>query len=74
MSERDSVHKEIEKLQDEVQETKKKMSLAENRTKHYEEEVSKSIKLDLQKNWKKYKGLLGSTQIHIFQQKINIAN
>jgi len=47
MSERDSVHKEIEKLQDEVQEMRKKMSLAENRTKHSEEEVSKLNCLDL---------------------------
>ncbi len=39
MSERDSVHKEIEKLQDEVQETKRKMNLAEGRTKLQDDEV-----------------------------------
>lgn len=43
MSERDSVHKEIEKLQDEVQETKRKMSLADSRTKLHDEEVSRKI-------------------------------
>ena len=40
MSERDSVHKEIEKLQDEVQETKRKMNLAEGRTKLQDDEVA----------------------------------
>ena len=39
MSERDSVHKEIEKLQDEVSETKRKMNFAESRTKLQDEEV-----------------------------------
>ena len=41
MSERDAVHKEIEKLQDEVQESKRKMNLAESRSKLNEDEVSK---------------------------------
>jgi hypothetical protein len=45
MSERDSVHKEIEKLQDEVQETKRKMSLADSRTKLHDEEVRGKKKL-----------------------------
>ena len=39
MSERDAVHKEIEKLQDEVQESKRKVNLAESRSKLNEEEV-----------------------------------
>jgi len=41
MSERDSVHKEIEKLQDEVQEAKKKVIMSDSRVKHYDEEVIK---------------------------------
>jgi len=47
MSERDSVHKEIEKLQDEVQETKRKMNLAEGRTKLQDDEVVFFFKLVL---------------------------
>ena len=39
MSERDAVLKEIEKLQDEVQESKRKMNLAESRSKLNDEEV-----------------------------------
>ena len=39
MSERDAVLKEIEKLQDEVQESKRKMNLAESRSKLNEDEV-----------------------------------
>lgn len=39
MSERDSVHKEIEKLQEEVGETKKKVAGAENKTRSHEDEV-----------------------------------
>ncbi len=38
MSERDSVHKEIEKLQEEVGETKKKMSGMESKTRGHDEE------------------------------------
>jgi hypothetical protein len=45
MSERDSVHKEIEKLQDEVQETKRKMNLAEGRTKLQDDEVAFFLQL-----------------------------
>jgi len=40
MSERDSVHKEIEKLQEEVQDTRKKMSQSDNKSKGLDEEVS----------------------------------
>jgi hypothetical protein len=43
MSERDSVHKEIEKLQEEVSETKKRMTLAEGKSKSQDEEVSASL-------------------------------
>jgi hypothetical protein len=40
MSERDSVHKEIEKLQDEIQESKRKANLAESRSKMHDDEVN----------------------------------
>lgn len=43
MSERDSVHKEIEKLQDEVQDSKKKVIIADSRAKHFDEEVTESF-------------------------------
>lgn len=39
MSERDSVHKEIEKLQEEVSETKKKMVTVETKNKLQDDEV-----------------------------------
>ena len=39
MSERDSVHKEIEKLQEDIKEKNKKLISQENRGKHAEEEV-----------------------------------
>lgn len=39
MSERDSVHKEIEKLQEEIKEKNKKLTTQEGRHKHHEEEV-----------------------------------
>ena len=41
MSERDSVHKEIEKLQEEVSETKKKMVTVETKNKLQDDEVIK---------------------------------
>ena len=40
MSERDTVHKEIEKLQEEVSVTKKKMTVTEAKAKGQEEDVS----------------------------------
>ena len=40
MSERDSVHKEIEKLQEEIKEKNKKLQSQEGRTKHHDDEVS----------------------------------
>ena len=43
MSERDAVLKEIEKLQDEVQESKRKMTLAESRSKLNAEEVQPGL-------------------------------
>lgn len=39
MSERDSVHKEIEKLQEEVSSSKKKMSAVESKSKSQDDEV-----------------------------------
>ena len=51
MSERDAVHKEIEKLQDEVQESKRKMNLAESRSKLNEDEVSKLELVQTGWNW-----------------------
>ena len=39
MSERDSVHKEIEKLQEEIKEKNKKLAAQDGRHKHHEEEV-----------------------------------
>ena len=42
MSERDSVHKEIEKLQEEVGETKKKMNGMESKSRNHDEEVKLS--------------------------------
>ena len=41
MSERDSVHKEIEKLQEEIKEKNKKLASHEGRNKHYDDEVNK---------------------------------
>ncbi len=49
MSERDSVHKEIEKLQEDLGETKKKMTAVEGKSKGQEEEVRKSIHYNLSK-------------------------
>ena len=43
MSERDSVHKEIEKLQEEVSETKKKMTGMESKTKVHTDEVIANV-------------------------------
>ena len=40
MSERDSVHKEIEKLQEEIKEKNKKLLAHDGRNKHQEEEVN----------------------------------
>ena len=40
MSERDSVHKEIEKLQEEIKEKNKKLASQDGRNKHHDEEVS----------------------------------
>merc|ERR1711988_942084 len=40
MSERDSVHKEIEKLQEEIKEKNKKLAAQDGRHKHHEEEVN----------------------------------
>ena len=40
MSERDSVHKEIEKFQEEIKEKNKKLAAQEGRHKHHEDEVS----------------------------------
>jgi hypothetical protein len=57
MSERDSVHKEIEKLQDEVQDSKKKAIMADSRAKHYDEEVC---------------GLCFLVKINFVQRKIHI--
>jgi hypothetical protein len=39
MSERDSVHKEIEKLQEEIKEKNKKMAVHESRNKHHDDDV-----------------------------------
>ncbi len=39
MGERDSVHKEIEKLQEEIKEKNKKLAAQDGRHKHHEEEV-----------------------------------
>ena len=41
MSERDSVHKDIEKMQEELKEKNKKLSNQENRSKHYEDDKRK---------------------------------
>ena len=43
MSERDAVHKEIEKLQEEVKDTKKRMAGAEHKTREWEEERRKML-------------------------------
>ena len=43
MSERDSVHKEIEKLQEEIKEKNKKLASHEGRNKHYDDEVNKQL-------------------------------
>ena len=43
MSERDSVHKEIEKLQEEIKEKNKKLQSQEGRTKHHDDEVSTTV-------------------------------
>ena len=43
MSERDSVHKEIEKLQEEIKEKNKKLAAQDGRHKHHEEEVRTCI-------------------------------
>ena len=41
MSERDSVHKDIEKMQEELKEKNKKLSNQESRSKHYEDDKRK---------------------------------
>ncbi len=41
MSERDTVHKEIEKLQEEIRQRDKKLLLSDSRTKLQDDEVSK---------------------------------
>ena len=43
MSERDSVHKEIEKFQEEIKEKNKKLAAHDGRHKHHEEEVKNHI-------------------------------
>ena len=50
MSERDSVHKEIEKLQEEIKEKNKKLASHEERNKHYDDEKRKwSCKIEMLK-------------------------
>lgn len=50
MSERDSVHKEIEKLQEEIKEKNKKLATQEGRHKHHDEEKRKlSCKIEMLK-------------------------
>ena len=50
MSERDSVHKDIEKMQEELKEKNKKLSNQENRSKHYEDDKRKlSCKIEMLK-------------------------
>ena len=45
MSERDTVHKEIEKLQEEIKEKNKKLATQDGRHKHHEEEVYRTPSL-----------------------------
>ena len=48
MSERDSVHKEIEKFQEEIKEKNKKLAAQDGRHKHHEDEVNRvSLNQDL---------------------------
>ena len=50
MSERDSVHKGIEKLQEEIKEKNKKLASHEERNKHYDDEKRKwSCKIEMLK-------------------------
>ena len=53
MSERDSVHKEIEKLQEEIKEKNKKLASHEGRNKHYDDEVNKQLGYSGPENLKK---------------------
>ena len=50
MSERDTVHKDMDKLQEEIKELKKKCSSQESRSKHYEDDKRKlSCKIEMLK-------------------------
>ena len=64
MSERDSVHKEIEKFQEEIKEKNKKLAAQDGRHKHHEDEVNRvslsqdlNFKLDILTDLTKFRAL-----------------